>query len=112
MEVFGQTVAIRHPADAIARGLVHLLEERKAEGIFPLLSINENAALPSYGRFSRIFGLDFSQAAREVADFVPKIRIKLASGEDRILFMHEGRIKGVQRAEAATQESLLQLAMT
>ena len=184
VEIFGQAVAIRHPADAIARGLVYLPEERKAEGIFPLLSINENAVLPSYGRFSRLFGLDFSAAAREVADFVRRIRIKLASGEDpitslsggnqqkvilarwlmrdakilildeptrgidvnakfeiqsvlrglceqglsilyisselqellevsdRILVMHEGRIKGVQRAETATQESLLQLAMT
>ena len=184
VDVFGQTVAIRHPADAIARGMVYLPEERKAEGIFPLLSINENAALPNYARFNRIFGLNFGEAAREVAEFVRKIRIKLASGEDpitslsggnqqkviiarwlmrdakilildeptrgidvnakfeiqsllrglceqglsilyissellellevsdRILVMHEGRIKGVQRAEAATQESLLQLAMT
>ncbi|MBE7204109.1 MAG: sugar ABC transporter ATP-binding protein, partial [Parafilimonas terrae] len=31
---------------------------------------------------------------------------------DRILVMHEGRIKGVQRADQATQESLLQLAMS
>ena len=184
VEIFGQTIPIRHPADAIAHGLVYLPEERKAEGIFPLLSINENAAIPSYGRFRRFFGLNFSQAAREVADFVRKIRIKLASGEDpitslsggnqqkvilarwlmrgakilildeptrgidvnakfeiqsvlrdlceqglsilyissellellevsdRILVMHEGQIKGVQRAETATQESLLQLAMT
>ena len=184
VEVFGQTIAIRHPADAIARGMVYLPEERKAEGIFPLLSINENAALPNYGRFGGVLGLNFAEAAREVADFVRKIRIKLSSGQDpitslsggnqqkvilarwlmrdakilildeptrgidvnakfeiqsllrglceqglsilyissellellevsdRILVMHEGRIKGVQRAEVATQESLLQLAMT
>ena len=184
VEIFGEPVHIRHPADAIARGFVYLPEERKAEGILPLLSINENAALPSYGRFRDLLGLRFGDAAREVADYVKQIRIKIASGRDpitslsggnqqkvilarwlmrgsrilildeptrgidvnakfeiqsvlkglceqglsivyissellellevsdRILVMHEGRIKGVQRAEAATQESLLQLAMS
>jgi len=38
--------------------------------------------------------------------------LELLEVSDRILVMHEGRIKGVQRAEAATQESLLQLAMS
>ena len=38
--------------------------------------------------------------------------LELLEVSDRILVMHEGQIKGVQRAETATQESLLQLAMT
>ena len=184
VKVFGETVAIRHPADAIARGFVYLPEERKAEGIFPMLSINENVALPNYARFLGGFGLSFGAAAREVHDYVRKLRIKISSGDDlitslsggnqqkiilarwlmrglkvlildeptrgidvnakyeiqtvlralceqgvsilyissellellevsdRILVMHEGRVKGVLRAEGATQESLLQLAMS
>ena len=31
---------------------------------------------------------------------------------DRILVLHEGRVKGCQRADEATQESLLQMAMS
>ena len=184
VEVFGERVRIRHPADAIRKGFVYLPEERKAEGIFPLLSINENMGLPSYGRFSRLLGLNFGEVAREVARYVQDIRIKVGSAEnpitslsggnqqkvilarwlmrdvkilildeptrgidvnakfeiqtvlrglcdqglsiiyissellevlevsDRILVMHEGRIKGVQRADQATQESLLQQAMS
>ncbi len=184
VEVFGEPVAIRHPADAIAKGFVYLPEERKAEGIFPLLSINENAALPNYARFLGGFGLRFGAAASEVQDYVRKLHVKLSNGEDvitslsggnqqkvilvrwlmrgakvlildeptrgidvnakyeiqtvlralceqgvsilyissellellevsdRILVMHEGRIKGVQRAADATQESLLQQAMS
>lgn len=184
IEVFGEPVKVRHPADAIAKGFVYLPEERKAEGIFPLLSINENMGLASYGRFRSAIGLSFGDVAREVADYVKKIRIKIGSAEDpitslsggnqqkvilsrwlmrgakilildeptrgidvnakfeiqtvlkslcdrglsiiyissellevlevsdRILVMHEGRIKGVQRADQATQESLLQQAMS
>jgi ribose transport system ATP-binding protein len=184
VEVFGEPARIHHPADAIAKGFVYLPEERKAEGIFPLLSINENMGLASYGRFRSALGLSFGDVAREVGDYVKKIRIKIGSAEDpitslsggnqqkvilsrwlmrgckllildeptrgidvhakfeiqnvlrqlcdqglsiiyissellevlevsdRILVMHEGNIKGVQRADQATQESLLQLAMS
>lgn len=183
IEIFGESVTIRHPSDAIAKGVVYLPEERKAEGIFPLLSISENMALPSYSRLRSLFGLRFGERAAEVADYVKKLRIKIGSVEDpitslsggnqqkvilarwlmlgvkvlildeptrgidvnakfeiqsmlkglcemglsilyissellevlevsdRILVMHEGRIKGVQRADQATQESLLQQAM-
>ena len=184
VEVFGEPVKIHHPADAIAKGFVYLPEERKAEGIFPLLSINENMGLASYDRFRSALGLSFGEVVREVADYVRRIRIKIGSAadpitslsggnqqkvilarwlmrgskllildeptrgidvnakfeiqnvlrqlcdqglsilyissellevlevSDRILVMHEGRIKGVQRADQATQESLLQLAMS
>ncbi len=101
VEVLGDSNAIRHPADAIARGLVYLPEERKAEGIFPLLSINENAALPNYGRFGGALGLNFSSAAREMSDYVRKLRIKLASGESPITeFVRRQPAEGHSRALA------------
>jgi len=184
VEAFGQEVRIRHPADAIAKGFVYLPEERKAEGIFPLLSINENMGVASLERFRSLLGLNFGDMVREVAEQVRRIRIKIGSGEDpitslsggnqqkvilarwlmrgmkvlvldeptrgidvhakfeiqtvlrqlcdeglsiiyissellevlevsdRILVMHEGRIRGSQRADKATQESLLQMAMS
>ena len=184
VEVFGDKIRIGHPADAIKHGFVYLPEERKAEGIFPLLSVNENVALASYGRFRSALGLRFGEVAREVGEYVQRIRIKLGSARDpitslsggnqqkailarwlmrgckvlildeptrgidvhakfeiqtvlrrlcdqglsivyisselaevlevsdRILVMHEGRVKGVRRADEATQESLLQLAMS
>jgi len=184
VEVFGEMTKIRHPADAIAKGFVYLPEERKAEGIFPQLSINENMGIASYGRFNAPLGLRFDAMIREVADFVRKFRIKIGSAtdpitslsggnqqkvilsrwlmrgcrllildeptrgidvhakfeiqtvlrqlcdgslsiiyissellevlevSDRILVMHEGRVKGVRRSDEATQESLLQLAMS
>jgi len=184
VDLFGEPVKIRHPADAIARGLAYLPEERKAEGIFPLLSIDENMGIASFDRFRSWLGLDFGKMVREVAEQVRRIRIKVGSGQDlitslsggnqqkvilarwlmrdvkilildeptrgidvhakfeiqtllrqlcnaglsivyissellevlevsdRILVMHEGKIKGCQRADEASQESLLQMAMS
>ena len=70
VEVLGEPVRIRHPADAIARGLAYLPEERKTEGIFPALSIVENMGVASFARFRSLFGLKFGEMAREVAEHV------------------------------------------
>lgn len=184
IEVFGEAVTIRHPADAIRRGLVYLPEERKQEGIFPLLSIRENIAIASLERFQSLLTLRFSDMAREASELVQRIRIKIGGIEDpitslsggnqqkvilarwlmrdarilildeptrgvdvnttleiqavfralaarglpilyisselqevldvsnRVLVMHEGKVKGIADAANATQESLLSLAMS
>ena len=184
IEVFGEAVTIRHPADTIRRGLVYLPEERKQEGIFPLLSIRENIAIASLERFQSLLTLRFSDMAREASELVQRIRIKIGGIEDpitslsggnqqkvilarwlmrdarilildeptrgvdvnakleiqavfralaarglsilyisselqevldvsnRVLVMHEGKVKGIADAANATQESLLSLAMS
>lgn len=184
IEVFGEAVTIRHPADAIRRGLVYLPEERKQEGTFPLLSIRENIAIASLERFQSLLTLRFSDMAREASELVQRIRIKTGGIEDpitslsggnqqkvilarwlmrdarilildeptrgvdvnakleiqavlqalaarglsilyisselqevldvsnRVLVMHEGKVKGIADAANATQESLLSLAMS
>jgi ribose transport system ATP-binding protein len=184
IEVLGETVNIRHPADAIARGLVYLPEERKQEGIFPLLSIGENMSISVYDRFRTLLGLRFNDMTREVETLVERLRIKIGNASDpitslsggnqqkvilgrwllknsrilildeptrgidvnakfeiqsvlsrladeglsiiyisselqevidvadRIMVMHEGRIKGTMPAATATQENLLGLAMS
>jgi ribose transport system ATP-binding protein len=185
IEIFGEDRAIRSPIDAINAGLVYLPEERKQEGIFPLLSIAENATLPSLGRFRNVLYMRNREMMREASDYLDRLKTKLNSPRDlitslsggnqqkviiarwlmresrilimdeptrgidvnakfeiqallrrlteerglsivlisseleevldisdRILVMHEGRMKGICAAEEATQESLLQLAMS
>ena len=90
IEVFGETVAIRHPADAIKHGLVYLPEERKQEGIFPLLSIRENMAIASLGRFQGLLTLRFSEMVREVSELVRRLRIKVADIEEPITSLSGG----------------------
>ncbi|KQT57725.1 MULTISPECIES: sugar ABC transporter ATP-binding protein [unclassified Aureimonas] len=184
VEIFGDARPVREPAEAIARGLVYLPEERKQEGIFPLLSIAENLTIATLDRFRGPAWMDFGAMARSVDEYVDKLRIKIGSPgdpitslsggnqqkvilgrwlsrnsrilildeptrgidvaakseiqgvldiltrqglsiiyisseleevlnvSDRIVVMHEGRVKGTPRTEDMTQEQLLQLAMS
>ncbi|MGV1908383.1 sugar ABC transporter ATP-binding protein [Agrobacterium cavarae] len=185
VELFGQRLERRSPYDCISRGLAYLPEERKQEGIFPLLSITENMSMPSLDRFGSLLHLRASDLAREVDGFIQRLRIKVSSPgdritslsggnqqkviigrwlmrnarvlimdeptrgidvaakfeiqselrrftdreglsivfisseleevidvSDRIVVMHEGKVKGIPTAATATQESLLQLAMS
>lgn len=185
IEIAGQPTEINSPADAIRQGLVYLPEERKQEGIFPLLSIAENMALPNLDRFRGLAHMRSADMFDEVQRFVTDLKIKIGhpkdpitslSGgnqqkviigrwlmknsrilimdeptrgidvaakfeiqrqlrmftekaglsvifissemeevldvSDRILVMHEGRLKGIFPARDATPETLLQAAMS
>jgi ribose transport system ATP-binding protein len=52
-ELDGRPYAPRRPADAIARGVALVPEDRKRSGLVLDLSVAANAALPSYGRLAR-----------------------------------------------------------
>jgi ribose transport system ATP-binding protein len=181
----GRETLFRSPLDAIGAGLVYLPEERKAEGIFPLLSIAENTVIPSFDRFTGVLRMRNRQMLDEVGQLARQLKAKfsrlsdpisslsggnqqkfiiarwlmrearvlimdeptrgidvnakqeiqsvlrrlteerglsvvLISSEmeelfdvaDRILVMHEGRVKGVKDRAEATQEGLLELAMS
>lgn len=181
----GAEVAFSGPYQAINAGLIYLPEERKQEGIFPLLSIAENTALPTIDRFAGLLRLRNRDMMDEVGRLAVQMKAKfnslkdpitsLSGGNqqkfiiarwlmrdakvlimdeptrgidvnakfeiqsvlrrlteerglsiivissemeelldvaDRILVMHEGQVKGVVDRQDATQEGLLQLAMS
>ncbi len=181
----GKSANFRTPLEAIQAGLIYLPEERKQDGIFPLLSIAENTALPTLDRFGGWLTIRNREMLDEVANLAEQLKAKfnslrdpitslsggnqqkfiiarwlmrdarvlimdeptrgidvnakleiqtvlkrlteehglsviLISSEmeelldvaDRILVMHEGDLKGVVDRRDATQEGLLQLAMS
>lgn len=185
IRVFGQDTKNATPLTMIRSGLVYLPEERKQEGIFPLLSIAENMALPSIDRFRSLATISNGAMMEEVDAFIARLRIKIGSPKDlitslsggnqqkviigrwlmknakilimdeptrgidvnakfeiqaelrrftereglsiifisseleevmtvsdRIMVMHEGKVKGTPSADEVSQESLLQLAMS
>ncbi len=67
----GRPYRPRSPADAIARGLAYLPEDRKTQGLVLGLSVRENATLPSLRRFSRLgalrLGAERDAAAAQIA---------------------------------------------
>ena len=74
--VGGKEVRYHGPAEAIRDGLVYLPEERKKEGIFPLLSVRENLCIAGFERFRSLFGLDRRRMADQTREYVRKIGIK------------------------------------
>ena len=181
----GKDVAFKDPLQAIQAGLIYLPEERKQEGIFPLLSIAENTALPTLARFTGFLHLKNRAMLAEVDRLAVQLKAKfnaltdpitsLSGGNqqkfiiarwlmrdahvlildeptrgidvnakfeiqsvlrrlteerglsiivissemeelldvaDRIIVMHEGRLKGTVDRRDATQQGLLELAMT
>ena len=181
----GKQVSFASPYHAIRAGLIYLPEERKQEGIFPLLSIAENTALPTLDRFTGLLHIRNRDMLAEVESLAQQVKAKfnslkdpitsLSGGNqqkfiiarwlmrdakvmimdeptrgidvnakfeiqsvlrrlteergisiivissemeelldvaDRILVMHEGSVKGTVSRQDATQEGLLQLAMS
>ena len=181
----GKPVSFAGPFNAIQAGLIYLPEERKQDGIFPLLSIAENTALPTIERFTGFLHIRNRDMLVEVERLAVQMKAKfnslmdpitsLSGGNqqkfiiarwlmrdakvmimdeptrgidvnakfeiqsvlrrlteerglsiivissemeelldvaDRILVMHEGTAKGVVDRQNATQEGLLQMAMS
>ena len=90
VRLFGEEREIRSPADAINHGLVYLPEERKQEGIFPLLSITENMAMPNLDRFRGILNFRFAEMREEIQGYVERLKIKIGKQKDRITTLSGG----------------------
>ena len=76
IEMEGRRVRHRTPSAAIANGLVYLPEERKKEGIFPLLSVTENICIATLRRFLAFYGLRWGEMLKAASDYIRRIAIR------------------------------------
>jgi len=90
VRVSGRDYTNASPAESIRRGMVYLPEERKQEGIFPLLSITENVALPNLERFRGLLHMRYADMQKEVQGYVERLVIKIGSQKDRITSLSGG----------------------
>jgi ABC-type sugar transport system ATPase subunit len=90
IEIDGRPVRHRSPAEAIRNGLVYLPEERKREGIFPLLGVGENIAIASLQRFRRFWGLSRAAMLDAAGDYVRRLGIRPATVADPITSLSGG----------------------
>ena len=74
--VDGREVRFRHPADAIARGIGLLPEDRKAQGLVPGLTVARNIALPHGRRLARLGVLSRRCEADLAAPISEELRVK------------------------------------
>ncbi len=115
-EVFidGERVKILKPRDAIRHGLSFLTEDRKNQGVFPLLSVLENLLITlfNFGRESRSRRLtrfpgciNAAGAGSLSQDYVERLRIKVASLTDRVAQLSGGNQQKVLLARGISTDA-------
>jgi ribose transport system ATP-binding protein len=90
LALFGRETKFRSPADAIRAGLVYLPEERKRDGIFPLMSIAENIALPNFAQFLTVTGISWASVLTKTEEYIRSIPIKTRTGRQPIAQLSGG----------------------
>lgn len=92
-EIFvrGHNVEINNPREAIKLGMGFLTEDRRATGIFSVLGVDTNIAIPNYDKFVNALRLVDQRAVDQgCADFVTKIQIKTPSLKQAIQHLSGG----------------------
>ena len=110
-------VKIAKPRDAIQHGLTFLTEDRKNQGIFPLLTVLENLLISRFNfrdgdrkvKLTNKFGYINFSGAKDVSDgYVQKFSIKVSSLSDRISQLSGGNQQKVLLARGiSTNASIL-----
>ena len=87
----GKQVRIKHPQDAINQGIALLTEDRRANGIFGVLSIAENVSIASLNKYLRMgLFLDHRKIENLVQENVKKLSIKTPSSRTKIQTLSGG----------------------
>ncbi len=87
----GRQIRIRRPQDAINQGIALLTEDRRATGIFGVLSIAENVSISSMDKYLKFgFILDHRKIETLVQDNVKKLSIKTPSSKTKIQSLSGG----------------------
>jgi methyl-galactoside transport system ATP-binding protein len=87
----GEELTINSPADAINKGIALLTEDRRATGIFGVLSIADNVSIASLNQYLKMgVILDDKKIEQLVQDNVAKLSIKTPSSKTAIQTLSGG----------------------
>lgn len=91
ISINGKEVRIKSAGDAKRHGLALLTEERRTTGIFPVLSVHENAAIANMDRYVKPYLLiDERRKKTETNKMVEKLRTKTPSPKTLIMDLSGG----------------------
>jgi ribose transport system ATP-binding protein len=72
-------VKIKNPRDAVKAGIAYVSEDRKMEGLFLNLSVKENLSIAALQKFVFAGKINNKNEAKEVKEYVTKLKIKTPS---------------------------------
>ena len=108
IRIDGQTVRITSPADAIARGIAYVPEDRRRHGVVLDMSIAANTTLASLGGVARRGLIDRGAERALAATFVERLQIKASSVDAAVATLSGGNQQKVALARwLATKPSVL-----
>lgn len=87
----GQKITVKSPTDAIKHGIVYLTEDRKKDGIFSEMSIEDNIMVSNLDLVSNKFSFYNSKAAKGMCEIISQyLNIKTPSLEQKIKHLSGG----------------------
>ncbi len=86
----GRRLSIHHPSQAIREGIIYVTEDRRREGIIPLVSVRENLALPSYPWINLLGLINKKKEAGIAEKYITSLRIKTPSEKQSVINLSGG----------------------
>lgn len=91
LSVAGKKRQIKMPSDALHHSVSYVPDERKAHGIFPLLSVEQNSVITSIYQYTSRFGfLNHKKVNAAFVEYVERFGIKIASPNQPIQYLSGG----------------------
>lgn len=90
VEVLGKKANIKRPQDAIASSVGMITEDRRGNGIFSCLSIEDNTAMASYKNYTHMGKINKGEVDKVVKESIAKLKIKTPSGKTLIQSLSGG----------------------
>lgn len=79
------------PADALENSISYVPDERRAQGLFPLLSVEQNSVITSIRNYTNRFGfLDHKKVSIAFMEYVDQFGIKISGAGQQIRYLSGG----------------------
>jgi ribose transport system ATP-binding protein len=93
IEIFGNESKIKHPREAMKRGMALVPGERAREGLLYIRSILENLQLPSWAKYG--FPLKIGKAKQDAQETSASLNLKMAGLEEPVSSLSGGNAQKV-----------------
>ena len=84
VSIFGNRVKIESPADALKYGMGYLSDQRKEEGVFASMDIEQNILAGNLHSFSRLGFLEETRLYEEAEKYIRKLNIVTPSAKQKL----------------------------